>query len=356
MHRCFPFPGRRRAPSSRPSLASSSRLLAVCLAALLASEARAQFATTVVSFQPGPNANPSFPATNALGGPRGGGLGGGSLDVCVLGVGGSLTLGFAAPIVDGPGADFTCFENGFVFNNGVFSEVTTVEVSTDGVTFVRFPPSYAGPPAPQPAFGSLPMGTFAGLCGGMPVVANVDTGAADPFDPVVSGGESFDLADLATDPAVVAGAVDLANIRFVRLVDVPEGTVADVHGNLIYDNGGATGSADIDAVAVLHAQGSVAPDGPVCDLFVDANGLLHWRLGDPDGISDLDASSLHASVNLAPVPAALLFQAFAVVSFDGNVAELVTGPVTGQGLLAAFAVSVRDHSSGQRSGDQVMVQ
>lgn len=333
------------------------RIVAVAFVATVfpSSFVSAQYATTVVSFTPGPNANPSFPANLTLGGPKGGGLTGGGSDVCVLGVGGSITLGFSSPLRNGPGADFLAFENGFFFSGGVFSEVAAVEVSTDGANFARFPLRYAGPPLSQPPFGSLPMGTFSGMVGGMPVLANVVTNSIDPRDPVFAGGEAFDLADLTTDPIVLAGLVDLSNITEVRIVDLQEGTVSDSAGAWIYDHGGATGSTDIDAIAVVHDATTVSSNAPVCDLWVDAQGFLHLELGDADGFFNLDLATLQASLDLQSFALVSVLPAFALTSFDGKIAHFVTGPIQGSGLLGAFAASARD-KQGRFSGDQVMIQ
>ena len=325
---------------------------------LLASAASGQYATNVVSTSLGPGGGGIFGPANALGGPRGGGQFIGSIDVLTLGVGGSVVLGFGVTVKDGPGADLTCFENPIASGGtgDTFAEVVTVEVSTDGTSWARFPFRYVGPPQALPPLGTAPIGTFSGLCGSVPVVANVDTGACDPFDPVRSGGESFDLADLATDPAVTSGLVDLDDIRFVRLTDVPEGTVTDAAGNTVWDNGGPGGSADIDAVAVLNHAGTVDANQPTCDLSIDASGHLVWRLGDPDGFFNLDLATLAASVNLTEFPASLVLSAFQVASFDGRIAELRSlGPVVGSGVIGAFAVSVSD-KSGRFSGDQVILQ
>lgn len=320
-----------------------------------APSASAQFATSVVQFAPGPSANPGFGSAKALGGPLGGGLTGGSTDVCVLGVGGVLDLGFASDLKDLPGADFLVFENGFTSGGlSVFAEVAAVEVSSDGIQFARFPTRYSGAPAPQPAFGSIAMGTFAGLTGGMPVVANVATNLVDPRDAAAAGGEAFDLAELATHPLVVAGQLDLGHVKVVRIVDVPAGLVADSFGNLIFDNGGATGSADIDAVAVAHDLASDA-HAPTCDLSLDAARFLTWTIGDPDGIGDLDGATLLATFDLAPLPVGNVLAAFAVTAFDGKVATLKSlAPVSGNSLLGAFGVRVKDHA-GRLGSDQVMI-
>lgn len=340
---------------SRSFLVASRSVFAACF--FFVPVAFGQFATSVVQFNSGSSANASFPAAKALGGPQGGGASGGSTDVCVLGVGGSLTLGFASPIVDGPGADLSCFENGFGFGGGGnFSEVAFVEVSSDGVNFARFPSNYAGPPVPQSAFGTLPFGTFAGLVGGLPVFSNVVSNTLDPRDPVVAGGEFFDLAELTADPLVVAGVVDLDGIQFVRVVDAIAGFDVDSSGKFVFDNGGSTGSADIDAVAVCHDANTDLAHAPICDLRFDSQGFIEWTLGDPDGFFTLSVPTLTCSVNFQAVPFSSVLPAFSIVAFDGKVATLRSlGPVTGAGILGVFAASVRDQAQ-TLSGDQLLLQ
>lgn len=75
------------------------------------------FAQSVVQFSPGPDAGfgqAGMPSI-VLGPPHGRGTYAGSLDVVSLGRGGSIILGFGNnTITDGPGADFTVFENAFI--------------------------------------------------------------------------------------------------------------------------------------------------------------------------------------------------------------------------------------------------
>ncbi|HNX51457.1 MAG TPA: hypothetical protein PKL08_14910, partial [Thermoanaerobaculaceae bacterium] len=128
---------------------------------------------------------------------------------CSLGDGGSITLTFDAPIVNGPGTDFVVFENGFAYNGGVYAEMGFVEVSSDGTHFARLP----------------------ALCR-----RTVATGAFDVINPAdyynlggnYVGGTGIDLQDLITDgdPLVTGGQVDLSNVTYVRLVDV----VGDIVG------------------------------------------------------------------------------------------------------------------------------
>jgi len=314
--------------------------------AVVSSFAQSPFATSVASFQQGAGGG-VFVTGNILGGPTGAGLGNGSINVLTIGEGGSVSLGFDVTLRDGPGADLTVFENGFLFGAGnVFAEIAFVEASSDGVNFARFPSTY-GPPAA----GGAPIGTFGGLAGGTPVVANVNTAPDSPFDPVTSGGDSFDLADLAGDPLVAGGLLDLQAVHFVRLVDVVTGDT-DSHGTAI---GGASGGPDFDAVAALH-HGAETADGPVCDLSLDAAGFLVLRLGDPDGLHDLSLPTLGCSVSLTtPLSFGTLFGVLQVSSFDGQVAELHSvAPVTGAGFTLTLSVSVKDHS-GAICGDQLVV-
>ena len=223
--------------------------------------ARAQgFATEVLEYVAGPGVTPGMgfgiPA-RALGGPQGEGHDNGSLDILVLGAGGRVILGFGGTIFDAPGPDLTVFENGFWFGGGFYGELMFVEVSSDGANWARFP-SRCDIPAPLGLFDTYDPALVGGLAGNREIYANVVTNSIDPFDPAVSGGDAFDLADLAADPLVVGGQVDLGAIRFVRLLDViGDGTVTDSEGDPIYDPTNPTASADLDAVAAIHLDVTV---------------------------------------------------------------------------------------------------
>jgi hypothetical protein len=182
--------------------------------------------------------------TIVLGPPHGEGPNVGSLDVFSLGNGGDITLAFEDnAIVNGPGVDFTVFENAFEdLVTGVrFIEAGVVSVSADGEDFVAFP--YVGSP------------TFAGLAGVTPVLSHPDNGI-DPRDPAVSGGDSFDLAD-----------VGLASARFVRLVD-PAADVDDP-GNHFPTPGVGKSGFDLDAIVAVNSEDTCAA---CCDT--DDNGTI----------------------------------------------------------------------------------
>jgi hypothetical protein len=149
---------------------------------------------------------------------------------------GYLTVTFPTGIGNGAGADFAVFENGFVFPSlpYLFAELAYVDVSTNGVDFARFPSistntTYAG------TFGPA----FAGY--DMTNVYNLAGKHAGNY------GTPFNLDDLLLDPVVLSGAVNLNNIQFVRLFDIPgNGSFLDSQGNGILDNWMTTGTGGFD--------------------------------------------------------------------------------------------------------------
>ena len=152
------------------------------------------------------------------------------LDIVCLGDNGKITLYFPHPVRDGAGADFAVFENSF--SNG-FLELAFVEVSSDGVNFVRFPNASLGTSAVG-AFGSVDPTNLSGLAG------KYRGGFGTPFD-------------LASLPG--SALLDKSNVRFIRLVDiVGDGDAKDSSNRTIYDPYPTTGSAgfDLEAVGVIH--------------------------------------------------------------------------------------------------------
>ncbi|MCB9832938.1 MAG: hypothetical protein H6807_10710 [Planctomycetes bacterium] len=329
----------------------------VALLLVLSVPVPAQYASYVAAFNQGAGGG-IFVTSNILGGPTGLGFISGSLDVLTLGEGGSVTLGFGSPIRDGQGVDFTVFENGFEYpSQWVFSEVAYVEVSTNGLDFVRFPSRYLGPATSLPAFGTLPMGSYAGLAGSLPVLANVVTGIGLPLNPVFSGGDAFDLEDLAFEPLVLSGQVDLQNVNFVRLVDVVAGLDQDSGGTVIEDshNGSGADGADFDAVAVLNSAANAAPGQPRVSFTVDALGYLILRFEDPNGIGDLDPLSFMGSFNLRNFGPQELDLYYEVWSLDALGIDFRTRfPVVGTGLHGVAGVGIAD-LSGQVSYDQFVL-
>lgn len=225
-------------------------------------------------------------------------------DVISLGDGGELTVTFDWPAYDGPDDDLVVFENGFLSGGDMFAELAFVEVSTDGVIFARFP-SESLTAAPVGSYGTLDPTDVFYLAGKHP------GGNQAPCE-----GTGFDLADLASDPAVLAGDVDLGEIRYVRVVDViGDGSTQDGLGNPVYDpypTASGNGGFDLQAVGVRNRVSCTDGDGdgyaveggacgPVdCDDGnADVNpGASEGPAGDPtcsdtldndcDGLVDLD--------------------------------------------------------------------
>jgi len=329
-------------------------LAVACLAGH--ADAQTRFATEVTEYVQGGGGG-IFATGNILGGPRGGGLNTGSLDVLSLGTGGSVTLGFDVIITDGPGADFSVFENPFLSGVSSFAEVAAVEVSSNGTDFARFPVRYAGPDLSVPGSGPVVIGSYSGLSGSVPVLANVDTNALDPFDPVEAGGEAYDLAALAEHPDVVSGAVVLDAIEHVRIVDLISGATTDDDGVVIWDQGDPLSGSDFDAVAVINHTGNTSANQPLIDLYLDELDVLHFVIGDPNGFFDLNFATWHASFNLVPMPITIFFGGgFQITDFSPTEVHFQSaGPITGTGIQAALAVSIED-LGGEFSGDQVIIQ
>ncbi len=191
---------------------------------------------------------------------------------------GRITLGFAVPIYNGPGADFAVFENAFSGNAEatlVFAELGYVEVSSDGTHFARFPAEYGntGTHRVEEPYKFQDPTTIRNLAG------KHLCGYGEAW------GTPFDLAQLALDPLVTGGQVDLAAIRYVRIVDIPgSGDWLDAAGNRIYDSWVTVGSGgvDLEAIGVLNQQRPYAewareafalgPDAPPPDPAADADG------------------------------------------------------------------------------------
>lgn len=301
------------------------------------------YATKVIAYDTKNQAGGGiFNPKNALGAPVVGSFG-----VHTLGVGGYLTLGFAVTITDGPGADFLVFENPFVLSAGgkIFSEAMFVEVSSNGRDFARFPTRYRGPATSGGAFATSWAGYFSGCAGIKP--SNGGKTGVDNFDVVQAGGDSFDLADLKNHALVAAGKVDLKKILQLRIVDVVAGTSKDSGGRTIQDP--SAGSADVNAVAVIHHTGNVHGTGPTVALTMPASGNFTLSLGDPGGLTDLDPASLRVALDDLQFPPIILLQMMTVTQLSNTRVTLQLGANLPANMLFHLAVSVRD-KAGYRSG------
>jgi Secretion system C-terminal sorting domain len=162
-----------------------------------------------------------------------------------LGDGGIATLTFASPIVNGAGFDFAVFENGF--NAGpsgmAFLELAFVEVSSDGIRYVRFPSLDNVEDTTQIALGYMDGSMLNNLAGKY----------------VFGYGTPFDLEELKD-----SAGLDVNNITHVRVIDVigtinPTYASRDSRGRIINDpyptNFGSSGF-DLDAVGVINQKTS----------------------------------------------------------------------------------------------------
>ncbi len=217
------------------------------------------WASEVIEFAPAPGVNAANSnATEALGPigstPDGHTVSLGDLTASEISDGlapGQITLRMAAPLRNGAGWDLAVFENAFPFfppdDDKVFAELAYVEVSTDGVTFARFPAESLTTTLFEP-FGP----SFAGID---PTDVHNLAGASRSLQ-----GTPFDFAELSSVAAVLSGALQVDNINYVRLIDIPgDGSWLDSQGrgireawpttDLTFGNGGL----DLDAVAGRYA-------------------------------------------------------------------------------------------------------
>ncbi|HLU39161.1 MAG TPA: hypothetical protein VK081_07235 [Planctomycetota bacterium] len=288
----------------------------------------------------------TFAPDNAVGPPSGLGTGSSSTHVHSLGAGGWLILGLGVPMVDGPGADFLVAENPFMASPGqTYAELMFVEVSSNGVDFARFPSRFFG--GDGSAFAINTVGFVSGLAGQTPVFANPNNPSVDPQDVVEAGGDAFDLADLRNHPLVVSGAVRLDNIVQIRLVDVVSGQSVDSRGRTILDP--SAGSADCDAITVIHHAGNVSGSGPQVDVHIPQDGNFTIAIGDPDGLDDLDPASLRVSLYGLPVDPGALLSIMTVRQLTTRLVVWELGGPLPPGWFLQLGVSVKDRS-GTRSG------
>lgn len=211
------------------------------------------YADALAGFVPGVRAGfgqTSLPDV-VLGGPHGVDLYNGGLDVLSLGVGGVLELEFVDnAVVDGPGVDFTVFENAFMnitsgfYIGDPFSEPGRVSVSQDGIVW------YAFPCDDDPA---LDAPWYPGCAGVRATLSDVDDPATP--HPSIPTTESFEdlvgLSVISTPPPAGSGgdSYDLADVgltwaRFVRI----EASSFDA-GLCCETNAGP----DVDAVAAVNS-------------------------------------------------------------------------------------------------------
>lgn len=197
----------------------------------------------------------------------------GNPNVVSLGDGGFAILTFNSPIVNGKGFDFAVFENGFFENDTsefAFLELAFVEVSTDGIDYIRFP-------AVSELQNETQIGSFENIN------ARYIHNFAGKY--TMFYGTPFDLEDIAE--SVAGTSVNLNEINYIKIIDVIGATNNeyanyDSKGNIIndpYPTAFASGGFDLDAVGVINNKANERFEGeieispnPVSDfLFFKSN-------------------------------------------------------------------------------------
>ena len=130
---------------------------------------------------------------------------------------GWITLSFSESIHNVNGYDFAVFENGLISESTtsegsvageLLAELAFVEVSSNGLDFVRFP-SVSLTDRPGDLFSTIQSKRVHNLAGKHANAYNICTGTP------------FDLQELISTPQVKSGLVDINDIEFVRIVDIP---------------------------------------------------------------------------------------------------------------------------------------
>lgn len=165
-------------------------------------------------------------------------------DVVSLGDAGEATLYFENPIIDGNGADFAIFENGFLNpldSNQAYLELASVAVSNDGIQYYSFSAECHNDTSVQLAG----VGTY--------MDARKVSNLAGKY--ISYYGTPFDLNELS-----MILSLDVNNIRYIKIKDIvgsisKEYCSRDLNNNVIndpYPTPFPTGGFDLDAVAVIH--------------------------------------------------------------------------------------------------------
>ena len=197
---------------------------------------------------PGDSGDGFFDANNAINGVRGGGLGAGSTDTFSLGYGEDddnyLVLRWSGlRVLNGPGADLAVFENPFAIGEqGLrFMDQVILYFSQDGQLWVPFPHDYL---AHDEAFYSTDPSHWQGFAGINPVLLHQDNNPVDPFDPILAGGDHFDLDELPDDAAALR--IKANGFSYLKLVAAPTTINPDTDDPFVQDM--TSNGADIDGV------------------------------------------------------------------------------------------------------------
>ena len=236
----------------------------------------AVWASEVVEFKPTSTGSDQASGANSLGASDGSFTSLGDLTSDELDSGlspGRIVVSFSSAISNGPGWDLAVFENAGAFFETpfVFGELASIEVSSNGNDFVGFPNESLNVEAGEGAVGDELLINFGRNFAGINTSNVRNLAGIHPQ----GFGTVFDFNDLAFTEMVLLGSVDLHEIRFVRVTDIPgNGWFRDSFERPILDawpTGGDIAGFDLDAIAGRY---SVA-----CDLCpvrgdVDLSGKI----------------------------------------------------------------------------------
>lgn len=226
-----------------------------------------------------------------------------SMEAVSLGDGGSALVTFERPIRNGEGPDFAVFENDI---NGGFLELAFVEVSSDGVHFVRFPATSLTQTETQTGSFALTDPTF---------INNL----AGKFQ--IGYGTPFDLEELAD-----SANLNIDSIVYVRIIDVvgnidPQYATYDAFGHIVNDpwpTDFASCGFDLTGVGVIH-QKSVGieshempqvfayPNPCTGTLYIINENAERVELYNLNGklLQVVDNGDTHVTLNMQSYPAGL---------------------------------------------------
>ena len=215
-----------------------------------------------------------------------------------LGDSGTAVITFPGALYNGPGPDFAVFEYGFQNPSNPeesFMELAFVEVSSDGINYVRFDAS---------ALTDSPQVPMAGVYMNARKINNLAGKYINGY------GTPFDLEELKGSPGL-----DVDKITHVRLVDV----IGDI---------GANGSKDTAGNKINDPYPSAVPSGGFDLEAVGAINIPGWW---PAAVNNETVTSV---LKVYPNPATDVVNVYAPYMQDAAISiKDVTGRVLGQAIL-----------------------
>lgn len=235
-------------------------LTAALLLATSTSSWSQRYPDNVIEFSPGRNAGfgSSYFPENVLGKPDGSDSpqdpNQNENHILTLGTGGHIILEFSQDyVIDGPGPDFTIFENPvqpYGFPERSFIETAIVSVSNDRINWIQFPCELKSTENTD----LFEKNNYVGFAGIEPVLIS-PTNNINPFDPELSGGDKFDLAEIGVDKCRFIKIQDTGHSDFNPTYD-KFGTINTDFGNLLDPppnlSGGRTAGFDLDGIAAIN--------------------------------------------------------------------------------------------------------